>query len=195
MTDNKQRISTEEESTLWVAFLGGDESAFIKVVKVYSKPLFSYGHRLCQDRDFLKDCIQEVFVDIWNKREKIKVSPYVKWYLYKSLRNRIVRDLRKWSKNEMLDADYNFTVEFDIEHQLIANFAEKELVIKVKRAMDLLPPRQREVLYLRFFVGLQFDHIALVMDVTKQSTHNLLQKAYKSFRKEWNIGHMIAMYL
>jgi hypothetical protein len=64
MTDNKQPISTEDEYTLWAAFLGGDETAFTKVVQVYSKPLFSYEHRMCQDRDFLKDCIQEVFVDI-----------------------------------------------------------------------------------------------------------------------------------
>jgi RNA polymerase sigma factor (sigma-70 family) len=115
--------------------------------------------------------------------------------LYKSLRNRIVRDFPKWSKTEMLDDGYHFTVEFDIKHHLIADFAEKELIFKVKRAMDLLPPRQREVLYLRFFVGLQFDHIAQVMDVSKQSIHNLLQKAYKSFRKEWNIAHMITIYL
>jgi RNA polymerase sigma factor (sigma-70 family) len=48
-----------------------------------------------------------------------------------------------------------------------------------------LPPRQREIMYLRFYENLDFENISQIMEISKQSVHNLLQKAYKNFRAEW----------
>ena len=172
---------------LWESIMAGDEAAFAKFITKHSKPLFNYGYRLCDDRDLLKDCIQDIFVEIWNRRHKITGSDKLKWYLFKSLRNHIFREQAKKLRNEPLKDDYDFIIEFDVEYHLIINDEEQELALKVKKTLEYLPPRQKEVVYLRYFEGLTFDDIADIMDISKQSAHNLLQKSYKTFREKWDV--------
>ena len=173
------------DEVLWESITMGDEAAFAQFVKKYSTTLFNYGYRLCDDRDFLKDCIQDLFVDLWHRRCKIVATDRLKWYLFKSLRNTIFREQLKWQRNQPLEEEYNFTVEFDIEHLQIIDDEEQVRTQKVKRTLDHLPPRQKEIIYLKYFEGLAFDDIAQIMDISKQSVHNLLQKSYKNFRKNW----------
>ena len=188
IVSNIKSTCARTDMALWETVLEGDEAAFAEFVKKYTRPLFNYGYRLCNDRDFLKDCIQDLFVELWNRRTKIKASEQLKWYLFKSLRNNIFREQAKWSRNLPLPDGYHFMVEFDVEHHQIINESEQEITLRVKSTLEHLPPRQKEVLYLRYFEGLPFDDIAQIMDISKQSAHNLLQKAYKTFRDHWNIA-------
>jgi RNA polymerase sigma factor (sigma-70 family) len=182
---NRKSIAAETDIALWDMIIAGDETSYAKFVKNYAKPLFNYGYRLCNDRDFLKDCIQDLFVEVWNRRDKIKAGEQFKWYLFKALRNSIFREQAKFLRNLPLTDEYDFIVEFDVEYHQIITDSEQELICKVKRTLEHLPPRQKEVLYLRYFEGLPFDDIAEIMEISKQSSHNLLQKAYKSFREKW----------
>ena len=180
--------STLTDEVLWESIMMGDEASFALFVKKYSKTLFNYGHRLCDNRDFLKDCIQDLFVELWNRRCKIVATNHLKWYLFKSLRHTIFREQQKWSRNQPLNDEYDFIVEFDIEHHQIIDDEEKALTQKVKKTLEYLPHRQKEIIYLRYFEGLPFDDIAQIMDISKQSVHNLLQKSYKNFRKKWCVS-------
>jgi RNA polymerase sigma factor (sigma-70 family) len=147
----------------------------------------NYGHRLCNDRDFLKDCIQDLFVDVWNRREQLQLGEQFKGYLFKALRNNIFHEQSKISRRLPLADEHDFKVEFDVEYQQIITDSQQELTEKVKRTLEHLPSRQKEVLYLRYFEGLPFDDIAEILEISKQSSHNLLQKSYKSFREKWEI--------
>ena len=182
--DNTDFITTDD-SELWDLFRDGDELAYTRLIKKYSKPLFNYGYRICQDRDFLKDCIQDVFLELWKRRLRINSTPAVKWYLFKAVRLRIFREQSKWNRGEELNDDYQFLVEFNIESKMITDLENVELSAKIKQILNNLPPRQKEILYFRFYENLDFDHISQIMDISKQSVHNLLQKAYKNFRAEW----------
>ena len=182
--DNTDFITTDD-SELWDLFREGDELAYTRLIKKYSKPLFNYGYRICQDRDFLKDCIQDVFLELWKRRLRINSTPAVKWYLFKAVRLRIFREQSKWNRGEELNDDYQFLVEFNIESKMITDLENVELSAKIKQILNNLPPRQKEILYFRFYENLDFDHISQIMDISKQSVHNLLQKAYKNFRAEW----------
>ncbi len=96
-------------------------------------------------------------------------------------------------RNQPLTDDYDFIVEFDVEHDQIINDGEKELTLKIKKTLEHLPPRQKEIVYLRYFEGLTFEDIAQIMDISKQSAHNLLQKSYKTFREKWSVTDYHAM--
>jgi RNA polymerase sigma factor (sigma-70 family) len=182
--DNNDFMTTDD-SELWDLFRDGDEFAYTRLIEKYSKPLFNYGYRICQDRDFLKDCIQDVFLELWNRRLRISPTPAVKWYLFKAVRLRIFREQSKWNRGEELHDDYQFLVEFNIESKMITDLESVELSAKIKQILNTLPPRQKEILYFRFYENLDFDNISQIMDISKQSVHNLLQKAYKNFRAEW----------
>jgi RNA polymerase sigma factor (sigma-70 family) len=182
--DNNFSIAADD-SELWDLFRAGDEVAYTRLIKKYSKILFNYGFRICQDKDFLKDCIQDVFLELWNRRLKISPTQAVKWYLFKAVRLRIFREQSKWNRNEAPDENYTFLVEFNIESKMITDLETMELGTRIKQVLNGLPPRQREIMYLRFYENLDFENISQIMEISKQSVHNLLQKAYKNFRAEW----------
>ncbi|MEJ2880302.1 RNA polymerase sigma factor [Pedobacter sp. GR22-6] len=184
MDTRKPNITAESE--LWNRFRAGDRTAYTQITTAYINPLFNYGYRICPDRDFVKDCVQEVFIELWNRRSTINETQSVKWYLFKAVRLRIFRELPKWGRNESLNDDYQFTVEFNIESRLIADLEVQELSSKVKAVLNGLPSRQREIMYLRFYEELDFEQISEIMQISRQSVHNLLQKAYHNFRGEWN---------
>lgn len=185
--DLNENFLPANDSDLWDLFRAGDEVAYSELIKKYSKPLFNYGFRICQDEDFLKDCVQDVFLELWNRRLRISATQAVKWYLFKAVRLRIFRERPKWNRGETLDESYEFLVEFNIESKMISDLERVELSDKIKQTLNTLPTRQKEIMYLRFYEGLDFDSIAQIMEISKQSVHNLLQKAYKNFRSEWLI--------
>lgn len=187
MSADTEHLITTDDSILWDLFRAGDEAAYTRLMQKYSRPLFNYGFRICQDKDFLKDCIQDVFLELWNRRLKISSTPAVKYYLFKAVRLRIFREQSKWNRGEPIDEKCEFIVEFNIESKMITDLETLELSTRIKQVLNTLPPRQREIMYLRFYENLDFDNISQIMEISKQSVHNLLQKAYKNFRSEWLI--------
>ena len=185
----QKHITTEnEDATLWTGFQNGNIDCFNELVNKYSAQLFSFAYRFCQDRDILKDCIQELFLDIWNKRDCIIQPASVKWYLFKAIRNRVFTEKRKWDKDQLSDNDYPFLLEFSIEDKLINDSRNMELTKKMMSMLDQLPARQREIIYLRYYENLELNQISELMNISKQSVYNLLQKAYKNIRVEWVIA-------
>ncbi len=183
-----QEKNYTEDEKLWIGLRNGDMVSYNRLIKKYFKPLFNFSYRFCQDRDILKDCIQELFLDLWNKRHDLIQPNSVKSYLFKAVRNRVIREQGKWNKNQSLGDDYDFILEFSIEEKIIDDTQSLELAIKIKNILELLPPRQREIVYLRFYENLDLDQIMHVMGISRQSAHNLLQKAYKSIRLKWVIA-------
>lgn len=182
---NRERIVTESLSQN----LKDDYArrAYTDLIQKYSKQLFDFGYRFCPDEDIVKDCIQQLYLDLWNRRFDISESSTIKSYLFKAIRNRVLREKSKWLKNELLDEDYDFVLELAIDSKLITDTANLELAEKVRRAIQTLPSRQREIIYLKFFEDLDIQQISSIMNINKQSAHNLLQKAYNSIRVDWSV--------
>ncbi|WP_316744988.1 sigma-70 family RNA polymerase sigma factor [Pedobacter antarcticus] len=164
-----------------------ERRAYTDLIKKYSKQLFDFGYRFCPDEDIVKDCIQQLYLDLWNRRFDISESSTIKSYLFKAIRNRVLREKSKWFKDELLDDDYGFVLEFAIDSKLITDTANLELAEKVRKAIQTLPARQREIIYLKFFEDLDIQQISSIMNINKQSAHNLLQKAYSSLRADWSV--------
>jgi RNA polymerase sigma factor (sigma-70 family) len=149
--------------------------------------MFRYGIRFVGDDDFVKDCIQDVFFELWNRREKIRQAESVKSYLFKALRLRIFREKSKWKTLESLEDNYEFVIEFDTdtEANIIKQELSEEICLKLRRILDGLPKRQKEILYLRFYEGMDQDKIAEIMGLNRQSVYNLLHESISRLRKYW----------
>ncbi|RXF68632.1 RNA polymerase sigma factor [Arcticibacter tournemirensis] len=169
---------------VWASFLKGDEEAYSCIIRKFARPLFNYGIRFSSDRDLIKDCIQDVFFDLWNKRDRISETSYVQAYLFKSIRHRIIREKSKWEQMESLE-NVPFLGEFNIETKIIEEQSNREINDRIARVFNSLPQRQKEIVYLRFYENLGHDKICTIMGLTRQSVYNLLQKALHKMRKEW----------
>lgn len=71
----KKEISKDHLFVVWSRFRSGDKEAFAILYNLHVDALFRYGTKLCKDEDAVKDSLQELFLELFLNREKIKVSP------------------------------------------------------------------------------------------------------------------------
>ncbi|WP_026464200.1 RNA polymerase sigma factor [Adhaeribacter aquaticus] len=160
----------EEEQIIWGAFRNGSEQAFFYFYDSYFKSLYSYGTQFSKDTSFIKDCIHDLFVQLWDKREKLNEVQAPKAYLFTSLRHRIVKELsskrNSFFKNEIPE-DYNFEATLDFEKDLIESVTSTEIQEKLLAAFNNLPKRTKEAIFLRFYEKLEYDEIAAIMALSE----------------------------
>ena len=174
---------SSDDQVLWNAFRGGDESAFGEIAKKYYKGLFSYGARFSADREFVKDCIQDLFFEMWTRRETLGDTDFVKFYLLKSLRRKIHRESNRknWISEETdLDYIHENVGDESIEQHIIKIESSEEKTRLINQLLQSLPKRQQEVIYLKFYEDLDNESIAQVMSISKQAVANLI---YRSIRE------------
>jgi RNA polymerase sigma factor, sigma-70 family len=153
--------------------------------------VLNYGVRFYRDKEFVKDCVQDLFVEIWNRREYLSDVISVKSYLLQSLRKNIIRESTrlKWFREaDKISEEQDFNVEFDIETYLISRELENESLQKLRSELDNLTKRQREAIFLRFTQDLSYEEIANIMDINYRSVVNLIHEAIKAIRKNWFIS-------
>lgn len=180
--------STEREHLVWEAFRKGDRNAFASLMNDYYPLLLNYGSQFQKDREFVKDCLHDLFVDLWNRRHKLEGVEKLKPYLLISLRHRLFRESRRlrWFREaEEVNDEYAFEVQFAIESYLVNNEVQHEDLKRLQFNLEKLPKRQREAIYLRFFQEMEYDDIAKVMSINYHSAVNLIYEALKLLRKNW----------
>ena len=84
---------TSEE--LWIHMLPGDHLALDAIVKRHYNLLYQYGCKFTRDASQVKDCIQDLFLYIWQRRHAISETPSVEHYLMKALRRRLTAQQRE----------------------------------------------------------------------------------------------------
>jgi DNA-directed RNA polymerase specialized sigma24 family protein len=90
----KSADQTDAESAYWIAFKEGSRPALNFIFERYATLLYSYGASITKDSALVADCIQDIFFELWNKRESVAGDvKFIKFYLIKSLRRKIVRRL------------------------------------------------------------------------------------------------------
>jgi len=164
--------------------------ALAKIMQSYYSDLFHWGMRLHTDREFVKDCLQEVFVNLWRTHESATAVDNIRSYLLVVVKTRILRELARnpHSIHASLTDDYAFSVEFAADVRLIDEENEVYQVRKLEHVINQLPQRQKELIYLRFYQNQTFEQIAEVMQLGRQSVYNLLQKSLSSLRKNWTVN-------
>lgn len=200
----RPRITPDEAQKLWNDYQSGDMYALANIMQAYYSDLFHWGLRLHSEREFVKDCIQDMFVNLWKMQQaagavstatvstggSAGVVSNVRSYLLVALKTRILRELSKKHVTHqlMLSDEYSFSVEFSSDLRLIDEEHEVYQVRKLEGVLNSLSDRQKELIYLRFYQSLSFEQIAGVMNLSRQSVYNLLQKSLGSLRKHYHLS-------
>lgn len=190
-------FSREEAAKLWNQFRAGKGDALGDLISHYYQDLYSYGRRFTANSELLKDSIQEICLELWKNRDTIGETGYVKFYLLKSLRRRLIKELQK-EKPERLEEESAFYTGYDQElpreSLIIRDEQLKKLALKMRELLSQLSQRQQEVIYLRFYMEADIEEIAGIMSVNRQSVYNLLHDALKRLKALAGPFH-IAVYL
>lgn len=175
-----------EDSRLWLAFKSGDRLAFEQIYRDQVDMLINYGHRFTPDLSLIEDTIQELFINIWKNRANLAETDSIKKYLLASFRNNIIRNIKKNQKTELKEdfSDDNFQASLSIEEILIRTDTDNEQALRLKNEFENLSPRQKEVIYHKYYQQMDNETICELMDISYQSLRNLLSSAIKRLRKQ-----------
>ena len=174
---------------IWKSFQLGDKEAFAYLYNQHINELFRYGSKLSNNNELVLDAIQEVFLDLYLKREKNKTNPEnLKYYLILALKRNIIKKLKKNKKlvlNNDYESDYLFEPEYSIEKNIIEEELNTEIRTKVSQALNKLPSKQKEAIYLRFNESLEYPEIAKLLDISVESVRKQVYRALKTIRESF----------
>lgn len=177
-----------DDRIIWQRFLAGEVEAFDHLMKHHFRTLFHYGSKFSKDKEFVKDNIQDLFLILWERRQNLSRDIAVKPYLMASLRRLMHRSAMSkplLSDSSIEEINGNFDIEFSVEEEYIENESTLVITQKLKKLLDELPQRQKEVVYLKFFQEMDRGQISEVMSISPQTVSNLLQIAIKQLKKHW----------
>ena len=183
--ESVMNLTKEQEQTLWKDMISGNKKSFEDLYKQYFQALINYGFRITKNENLIEDAVQELFISIWNNRTNLSEVNEVKFYLFRSLKNRILRQLEKdvFDKLEDIDVYLDFLNSISEEQKKIDSEQFDANLETLQRAIAHLPIRQQEVINLKYYHDFTLDEIAKLMDVNKQSVSNLLFRSYAILRK------------
>lgn len=173
---------------IWKSFQSGDKEAFAYIYNLHVEVLFHYGTKLTNDDEMVKDAIQEVFLDLYLKREKNKTNPEnLKFYLLLALKRNLIKKLKRNRKlvDVNLKDDLLFEPEYSIEKTIIEQEEYKEINQRVVKALNLLSEKQKETIYLRFNESLEYSEIAKLLNISIESVRKQVYRALKSIRESF----------
>ena len=166
-----------------------DEAAFASIYKKYWKGLYTNAYAILQDRPACEDIVQEIFVNLWNKRKSIEIRVSLIAYLTSSIRYEVFRQLR--NKISTLDIVDDLQISQDYSAQ--QNMEYKELVKHMNAVINKLSTKCQEVFILSREQQLSHKEIAVLRSISTKTVENHIGKALGSFKD--NIGYTVWIYL
>jgi RNA polymerase sigma factor (sigma-70 family) len=166
-------------------FCAGNDRAFSELYDLYVHMLFNYGMKITRDQELLKDCIHDVFVKIYNKREDKSVINNFSSYLIISLKNRLLDEFRRMtfsSEDPAETYEYAFATT-DVEHDYLHQEREEVQLAQVARLMRHLTRRQRQAITLYYLEQRKYEEICKIMDMNYHSVRNLMHRGMLKLRE------------
>jgi RNA polymerase sigma factor (sigma-70 family) len=179
-----EHLRNTNEELLWSAFQQGDEAAYALIYERFVDGLYSYGQQITKDVALVQDCIQDLFVTLWNNRRNLGQAKSIKFYLSSSLKRDLLRRLKaQQTLVEEVEDDYTFGITLDIEAIKIQEETNSEQLHRLNEALQKLPPRQKEALYLRFYENLSYEEISSLMEITPGVAYNFVYRGLAILKK------------
>lgn len=169
----------------WDRLRESDAGALEWLYNRYFKLLYNYGRKISFDEKALEDSIHDLFVDLWRFRSNLSATTSVRFYLYRSLRRRIVRNDKNNGKfvNNARIADCLSGTAPCLEDDIIERETHDQRVTQLKKLLNDLSPRQYEAMVLRFYDEMTFEEIAGILNVNEQSARNLVQRGLTQLKQ------------
>ena len=180
-------MDDSDEIKYWNKFIDGDIDALSIIFLQYAKGLISYGVKIYRDEELVKDSIQEVFIQLIQKRHKLKRNENIKGLVYRLLRNAIIDEIKLIERRRKIEdqifSKYN-NPDTDAECQFIGGEEETQTYSLINTALNRLSQHQKEAMFLKYSNGLSYEQISLVMGISIASTRTLIYRTLKQIKSQ-----------
>ncbi len=146
--------------------------------------LCKYAYSYMQDEHLAEDVVQETFIKIWEQKKALISSPDVRFYLVTAVRNNCISAIRKTKSTQTHFTD-NIPAQSDPEPflgQMAIKEHENQQTRKIQEALNMLPPKCKEVFLLVKLQGMSYKQAADALDLSVKTIENHMGKAIKILR-------------
>lgn len=166
--------------------IGGDKTAFRKLVELYQSYAFALALRLLCNEEDAKDVVQECFIRVWNHLSKFNPNNKFTTWLYRIVTNLCYDRLKmKKRRRKVISTglDDEYPVESPTHHNVEYEYSNKELTKMIETLAEELKPKQRMVFILRDLQDLSMGEVSKIMGLSVSSVKSNLYHARQNIRK------------
>ncbi|MFB3389801.1 RNA polymerase sigma factor [Flavobacterium sp. LAR06] len=155
------------------------ENDLKKIFDLYYKSILMYANRFLSSRTECEDLIQDIFINIWEKKRIFQDEISLKTYLYKTTRNKCYNII----KHEKIKQKYasNALEILEDDNLFLKQVLEEETAIQLYQIIEILPKRKKEIITLSL-KGLKNNEIAEILDIKLQTVKTLKSQSYTILR-------------
>ena len=193
MTKTNKKSNFFKDKTYWISawarFNSGDRFAFEEIYSEFIDVLFSYGSKMTNDKELIKDSIQDLFIDLYRSKINLHKPESFEYYLFKSLKRLIQKKIK--GKNKTRDFENQdfiaFELSFDLEEDYIQKESENSKLKILQEIVNELSPKSRELLFYKFNSNLTYKEIGKLIDINSDAVKKKIYRIITSLRKAYNL--------
>lgn len=175
-------MMTDSNTELFNKVKLGDEKAFESLFKFYYQRLCNYACSMVGDVAEAEEVVQQVFINIWDKRDNIFIDTSFQSYVYRAVNNTCLNKIKQKKVHGLHHENLKLELPQSIESTSEAVLSE-ELRAAINDAVDLLPEQCRLVFQMSRFDGKKHQEIADELELSIKTVENQIGKALKHMRE------------
>lgn len=180
------------EQQLATNIKAGDEKSFEYAFNAYAQGLIAYAATIIKDADEAEDIVQQLFVQLWFKRNELMVNTTIKGYLYRAVHNSCLNKV----KQQQVRSSYALHYEA-VGNKTTGSVAEvlenKELTHAINLALEELPELCRKIFMMSKYQLLKYQQIADDLGIPIKTVENQMGKALKLLRPK--LQHLLPLFI
>lgn len=184
-----------EDYDLYLKLKEGDERAFQVLFRKYYPAMCHFARQYLNDAELAEETAQDMFVKIWEKRDSLNIQSSVKHYFFRSIRNHCLNQIQ----HEKIKKQYASMVIESANQEIVSEqyYMEVDLVQRIEKCIDSLPPKRQEIFRLSREQGMKYKDIADTLNISVKTVEAQMGFALKYLRdelKEYS-NHLITLFL
>jgi RNA polymerase sigma-70 factor, ECF subfamily len=169
-----------DDQSLFESIKSDSKDAFTELFRRYYSSLCYFTELLISDRSVAEEIVQDLFVTLWQKKDKIVITTSLKSYLYMSVKNRAINHIRKFRTIHLSDQIRELCICDETPDDVLQT---KELSSTIREAVDSLPNQARKVFTLRYFNNEKQKDVARIMNLSESTVEKHMMNALRHMRR------------
>lgn len=193
---HKQETNLEEH-ILWRDLKEGSIHAFETIYKTYVQLVYNYGRKITNNEELIHDCIQDLFTDIWKSRENLGNIVSIRYYLYASIKRRIIlkkQQRARYFVDEPIHQKFFKDTVPSHEYELIGQEGWHEQERSLQAGLKALNKTQREAIMLKFYKGLSYQEIAVKMSLNIANVYKIISRGLKVMEQHTHKATLLLLF-
>lgn len=179
-------ISREKREKSSVPFYEVEQTGFKDFFNENFNSLCHYAESIMKDRFIAEDIVEDCFVKFWEDRKTIRIKSNIKSYLYGTVKNKCIDQLRKQARNNELKIENSIDLVHLKSSTAYLNETNSleiaELETKINKAIDDLPEACRNIFIMNRFDGMKYKEIAAELGISVNTVEVQMGRALHKLR-------------